>query len=457
MPKLTIHRGTKQIGGSCVELQSASGERLIIDLGMPLNDEKPDKKWLPKVDGLLTGDPNIKGILVSHAHADHYGLLHFAHPSIPVFMSGYQKRVLNEVALYFVPHTKPCPHATTVEADAEFAVGKSFKVMPILMDHSAFGGFSFLVTIDGEKRVLYSGDFRGHGRANLLGRFCMNPPKSVDALLMEGTTLNRKTGDATGSGLAMRFKTEREITDEFRAAFDKAGKGLCTVMCSGQNISRLAGIASAAKAAGKTFVVDFYTAQVILATKNEKFIGQFRKYMGVFLPKNQKNIITREGEKLFKKLRTVDSQRVFLPSEWRFFTVLLPSKAEKRRMKDKYVFEDVSTQSKFVFLLNGSVLADLKSERGLIFEQPIFSMWTGYWEKREKMKWQKKFVSDQGFSEPLFIHTSGHASPSDLRRYVMAASPKWLVPIHTEAPGDYAQLYPIEKIRALEDNEWMDL
>ena len=36
-PELTIHRGTHEIGGSCVELCSNSGNtRLIIDIGLPL-------------------------------------------------------------------------------------------------------------------------------------------------------------------------------------------------------------------------------------------------------------------------------------------------------------------------------------------------------------------------------------------------------------------------------------
>ena len=34
-PELTIHRGTHEIGGSCVELCSGN-TRMIIDLGMPL-------------------------------------------------------------------------------------------------------------------------------------------------------------------------------------------------------------------------------------------------------------------------------------------------------------------------------------------------------------------------------------------------------------------------------------
>src|SRR4030042_6398345 len=90
--KLTIHRGSKEVGGSCVELQFGKS-RLLIDFGLPLVDEKLepfDSKKIKKkskreliVEGTL---PDIKGIykdeqpafdaiLLSHPHQDHYGLL----------------------------------------------------------------------------------------------------------------------------------------------------------------------------------------------------------------------------------------------------------------------------------------------------------------------------------------------------------------------------------------------
>ena len=37
--QVCIHRGSKQIGGSCVEVES-QGQRLLIDLGLPLDAEK---------------------------------------------------------------------------------------------------------------------------------------------------------------------------------------------------------------------------------------------------------------------------------------------------------------------------------------------------------------------------------------------------------------------------------
>jgi ribonuclease J len=55
--KLTIHRGSKQIGGSCVELQASSGCRILFDAGMPLT-QKDGSDW-PRV--LYSGDLRAHG------------------------------------------------------------------------------------------------------------------------------------------------------------------------------------------------------------------------------------------------------------------------------------------------------------------------------------------------------------------------------------------------------------
>ena len=39
--RVCIHRGTKQIGGTCVEME-ASGSRIIVDLGLPLDAVEAD-------------------------------------------------------------------------------------------------------------------------------------------------------------------------------------------------------------------------------------------------------------------------------------------------------------------------------------------------------------------------------------------------------------------------------
>ena len=40
--KVKIYRGTKEIGGTCVELTADNGKILWVDLGAPLDDKKPN-------------------------------------------------------------------------------------------------------------------------------------------------------------------------------------------------------------------------------------------------------------------------------------------------------------------------------------------------------------------------------------------------------------------------------
>ena len=88
--KLKIHRGTKEIGGSCVEVWTEN-TRILIDFGMPLVEKDGSEFDLKKYKDLFTKElrekgilPNIKGIykesrklidgiLISHPHQDHYG------------------------------------------------------------------------------------------------------------------------------------------------------------------------------------------------------------------------------------------------------------------------------------------------------------------------------------------------------------------------------------------------
>ena len=90
--KFKIHRGTHEIGGSCVEVWTAN-TRILLDFGMPLvnregsefdfskfknltSDELIECGVLPDIKGLYNDtDKLIDGVIISHAHQDHYGLL----------------------------------------------------------------------------------------------------------------------------------------------------------------------------------------------------------------------------------------------------------------------------------------------------------------------------------------------------------------------------------------------
>lgn len=70
--RVCIHRGTKQIGGTCVEIE-ASGSRIVVDLGLPLDAVEADPALVPQISGLREYDPSLLAIILSHGHRDHWG------------------------------------------------------------------------------------------------------------------------------------------------------------------------------------------------------------------------------------------------------------------------------------------------------------------------------------------------------------------------------------------------
>lgn len=68
--KITIHRGTDQIGG-CVTEYEYNGFRLFVDYG----EQLPGAKKSPplEIEGLTKGDLSKSALLITHYHGDHIG------------------------------------------------------------------------------------------------------------------------------------------------------------------------------------------------------------------------------------------------------------------------------------------------------------------------------------------------------------------------------------------------
>ena len=85
--KISIKRGTKEIGGSAVEIISDKGQRIIVDLGLPLDAADTSPELLPDIKGLTHKSDDLLALLISHAHQDHYGLGKYIDDKIPVYLS----------------------------------------------------------------------------------------------------------------------------------------------------------------------------------------------------------------------------------------------------------------------------------------------------------------------------------------------------------------------------------
>jgi len=382
---VTVHRGTQQIGGSCIEIAHPSGERLILDAGRPL--DAPDG-----ATGLLPASLDRSrpaAVLISHPHQDHWGLVDELPAQWPVHIGASAAKL---IAVTAGVTRRPVARAfnTWPRRSRSFAIG-SFRVTPFLTDHSAFDAYMLLIEAAGQ-RVLYTGDFRRHGRkSRLVDRMMAHPPAGVDVLLMEGTNL----------GSDKPVLTESALEQEFVELFQRT-RGRVFVAWSGQNIDRTVTLYRAAKRTGRTLVIDLYTADVM------DRIGE-----GYRLPRagwpHLKVVITKGLATSYRRRGRGD----FVG-----------------RVAEHGIAARALAKGRWVTMLRRALIPDFSDAgvRPAAADAFNFSMWRGYLSdpyQAEPHDWCR----DAG-AEIAYVHTSGHASPADLRSFAAAIAPKALVPVH---------------------------
>lgn len=388
-----IHRGSHEIGGSCIEV-IAAGKRLLIDAGLPLSGfDNQTNPPLPKID-----PSSIQAIVISHPHLDHYGLLPWL-PNIPVVMGAAARRILM-AATPFMRGTLPLLRGKDLIDLNQITIGP-FTITPYLVDHSAYDAYALLVEADG-KRLFYSGDFRLHGRKSILmERLIHQPPKAIDVLLMEGTTLGR---DSSGS----KPQTEDELEADFCKRF-KETSGLALIQTSAQNIDRMVTLYRACLKSKRTLVIDLYTAMILEATGNPRLPQSYWPHVALCLPLRQRVQIKRNS--WFEQLERHSRNRLFLKRD-------IAARPEQ-----------------FALLYRDLWRNDLEKSDCLAGASFTYSQWQGYMQ-RDSFAPTRAWLAEHGISIE-HVHTSGHADAVSLRRFAQAISPRQLVPIHTIHPEDY--------------------
>ncbi len=413
--RICIHRGTKEIGGTCVEIESQD-KRLVLDVGVPLDVDDPDKFPLHPIRGFAAPDPSLMGVVISHPHQDHYGLA-YRLPKATTFLIGRAGQSILAAAGLFSPGGVTLDNTIHLEDHKPITLGP-FKVTPFLVDHSAYDSYAVLVEADG-KRLFYSGDFRAHGRkSSLFEKLVTNPPLGVDVLLMEGTCIGRPDCD---SG----FPREADLEARFVEIFGQT-TGMALVWCSGQNIDRLVTVFRACKKTGRQFIIDIYTAEILRATGNERIPQADWNGIRVFLPTSQKRRIINE-----KAFDVSNSYRPF-------------------RIFPEQLAEAAPTS---VMLFRPSMLRDLDAANCLDGAAVICSVWSGYLNDPANERFVT-WMRDRGI--PFHhCHTSGHASVGDLQRLRDAFETAVAVPVHLADRDGFATLF--SNVSLHEDGEWWNL
>ncbi|MFO0905731.1 MAG: MBL fold metallo-hydrolase [Pirellulales bacterium] len=411
--KVCIHRGTKEIGGTCVELES-QGKRLVLDVGLPLDASDPDNVPLHPVKGFSEPDESLLGVVITHPHQDHYGLAHRLPEATP-FLIGKAAAAILDAATLFSPAGLKLKNVHHLSDRKPIVLGP-FTITPFLVDHSAYDSYSVLIEADG-KRLFYTGDFRAHGRkASLIDRLVSDPPPEVDVLLMEGTCVGRAD---------MSFPSEDDLVGPMTDLFSRT-VGMSLVWCSGQNIDRIVTVFKACKRARRQFIIDMYTAEILRATGNERLPQADWNGIKVLLPYSQKRRIIREGAfeiaNSYKPFRIYDHQ-----------------------------LADAASRS--VMLFRPSMTRELDQAHCLTGAAVVCSLWSGYLDEPRQQSFVA-WMNDRGI--PLnHCHTSGHASVADLRRMREAFPSAVAVPVHLQDQQRFSTLFGNVQLRG--DGEWWDV
>lgn len=397
---ITVHRGTRQIGGNLIEI-GTDQTRLLFDAGAnlpPLDGPKVEDPF--ELEGLTRGEPAFDWVFLSHHHNDHCGLLGKLLPGIPVFAGDETKRILNVIADFT---NQPQPDINFGFRDGKPIQLDDVRVTPIGVEHSAKDAYMFLVQADG-KNVLYTGDFRASEKAVSAVRELLGENGKLDLLVTEGTNIRPGKQERAGE-----FQGE-EWVKRRAAGRMRLYEGTVFVLCSSANEDRIQAISTAAAWAGRTVCEDLFQSAV--RNRADESIQRFVA-SGI-----------RRDSRAWPYFEKLYHQKALVGAET---LAKLPGK--------KVIFVRTSM---LPFLAKYMDVRPPEEEKDPLF---LYSMWQGY-KQTAAVKRLLDFCGERGITVED-LHTSGHAVRGEVRALIDGLNPAALLPIHCEAEdrGEFLSLH----------------
>ena len=455
MVKLIFYGGVREIGGNKTLLEDGD-TKIFLDFGMSFGKRGqyfeeyltpraangigdflklgliPDingvyREDLLKHQGKKPLEPNIQGIILSHAHADHANYISFIHNNIPIYCGETCKYILeaveeqsqrsieNEVVsykkrpIYRSEYKKPPINRNfkTFRTGNKIKID-SLEIEPIHVDHSVPGAYGFIIYTS-EGSVVYTGDLRMHGlHADMTNDFInIAEMKKPIALITEGTRIDTNKTD----------ESEKKVYTVSEKAILNCNN-LSIVDFNFKDVDRFTTFYKIAKKLNKKLVISFKHAcflekysidkklkspdsrdENILILKPKRLTGTYidEDYVDLYIKKrlNYPNIITAQD------INKNPNQYMVVLNFWYFNNLI-----------------DLETNNGIYI---HSLSEPFNEEMEISFDR--MHNWLDYF--------KLKFIQS---------HCSGHICGSDLKELIKLINPKKLFPIHTEHPDMFNKL-----------------
>lgn len=434
MTEIKIYRGN-QIGGCITEIHTGS-TRILIDFGEELpgsgNGEAFAFPWEKR---------KVDAVFFTHYHGDHIGRFWQVPEEIPLYMSELSWDVLVNIHEYLkenlpwlakregVTGTEAArlrqeaeKHGAMVDILKESGAHREEKrihtfrphegkrieigdisVTPFWVDHSAADACMFLIETP-DKRILHTGDFRGHGIQGENGHTLWEAVKGIkpiDILITEGTMMSRRNERPYAE--ADLRKDAGRLFAEHRHVF---------LIISSTNLDSIS---------------TFYQA----AKENHLSMYGYNPYVG-----HQIKTLGEYADKRWDGPKMEDVERI-RPRDG----------SQLNKMKEKGFVAIIKANE-----LGEQLIQEFQDCKPVI----VYSMWQGYYERKLDTALcnfvdacKEKHIPVYPLTDRSYgpMHTSGHADPKLIAQLIRAADPQKLFPIHTEDAKAFLNLNIPENLK----------
>lgn len=368
-------------------------EWIVIDMGVSFAgaDLPGADLILPDIRYLEAERANIKAIIITHAHEDHYGSLLDLWPRlrVPVYATPFTAGLLE--AKRQAEYNAPEIPVTVFKAGEKFEVGP-FAIEALAVTHSIPEPVSLAITTK-LGTLIHTGDWK------------IDPEPSIGPLFDEQRF--REIGnngvlalvcDSTNALRDGESPSERQVAESLQQLIEKA-RGRVAITTFSSNVGRIRSIAEAARDAGRQVLVVGRSMKRCIAVATE--LG-YMEGLPEFLSEEDYGFIPRENVVM----------------------ILTGSQGESRAALAKLARDEMRS---LALSAGDTVVFSSRAIPGN--EKPIIDI------KNLLIEQGIKIITD----EDELVHVSGHPRRNELKKMYEWVRPEILVPVHGEAAHLVAQ------------------
>ncbi|PJR87917.1 MBL fold metallo-hydrolase [Ochrobactrum sp. 695/2009] len=391
-------------------------EWLVVDMGVSFaGPEQPGADLiLPDIRYLEAEKHNLRGIVITHAHEDHFGALLDLWPrlKVPVYATPFTAGLLE--AKRQSEDGAPDIPITIYKAGEKFEVGP-FKIEAVAVTHSIPEPVSLALTTP-LGTVVHTGDWKMDPEPSLgpvidEARFRAIGNAGVLALICDSTNALRE-GESP---------SERQVGESLRELIENA-RGRVAITTFSSNVGRIRSITEAARDAGRQVLVVGRSMKRAISVATE--LG-YMEGLPEYLSEEDYGYIPRENVVM----------------------ILTGSQGEPRAALAKLARDEMRS---LALTAGDTVIYSSRAIPGN--EKAILDI------KNRLIDRGIKIIGD----EDALVHVSGHPRRSELRRMYSWVRPQILVPVHGEAAhlvaqGSLGAMEGIEQVAQVRDGDMLRL